>query len=114
MSTLPEYESVAQVAVDLTDSQRQLAERAILDGMQQVLDAQPPPQKGNKPTLRSIDLHEFFTICETFYDTTPEIKVVVLRYIYCYFYSFFACIICLQYVRSHCMVTLLGMLYLYH
>lgn len=70
-----EYESVAQVAVDFTDSQRKLAEQAIEDAMQKILDDQPPPAKGNKPTLRAIDLHEFFTICETFYDTTPEIKV---------------------------------------
>lgn len=52
-----------------------LAERAIEDAMRQVLEDQPAPQKGSKPTLRAIDLHEFFTICELFYETTPEIKV---------------------------------------
>jgi hypothetical protein len=75
--TLLECESVGQLAVDFTDAQRKLAERAIEEAMQDILEAQPPPQNGNaKPTkLRPIELAEFFSICEIFYDTTPEVKV---------------------------------------
>lgn len=73
----PEYESVGQLAVDFIDSQRKLAERAISEAMLLVQEAQPPPPNGGKAShsTRHIDLYEFFTMCELFYDTTPEVKV---------------------------------------
>ena len=74
-----EYESAAQVAVDFVDSQRKLAEKTIEEAMQQILDAQPPPIDGQqKPSkVKAIDLDEFFTLCEVFYDICPEVKVLV-------------------------------------
>ena len=67
---------MGQIAVDFADAQRKLAERAIEEAMLQVLEAQPAPQSGPKPTqLKAIDLPEFFCACEMFYDTTPEVLV---------------------------------------
>jgi hypothetical protein len=80
----PEYESVGQLAVDFTEKQRLLAERAIEDAMKEVLDAQPASQNGQvKPTkFRTIDIAEFFAICEFFYESTPEIRVSSIKFVF--------------------------------
>ena len=68
---------MGQLAVDFTESQQKLAERSLDEAMQEILDAQPASQNGQvKATkFRSIQLAEFFAICELFYDTAPELRV---------------------------------------
>lgn len=81
------YESVGQLAVDFTDSQRRLAEKAIEEGIQEMLDARPPAPEGmsSKPTRsRNIDLPEFFAICDVFYDIAPQIRVSATATDFCY------------------------------